>query len=240
MSHYLPPASSIQYFLSWTRLFLWKAIFQLYGDAEAGRYWHHMFIVRITKNFFNLRQSLLDHSFLIDARVPVSIALCTDDAFKTFSKSGTSIEQMIPDWLWSRNAQTPPTEFKGINTVGSTITRSQFSYTDALQIPDTPLNLTKTVTPAPSLMNNDPSYGPLLEVLFRLPHPHARYFRFLQVLHSKKSRNNRKQLYRHSFRHQEPAISATFQTSLNQVHSLRWIYFTHSCLCRFILPKSAY
>ena len=142
--YYYPPSEFFQIFVEFIH-HLWQAIRQLYGDVEAGRYWHHTFIPWLVNNIFKVQQSIYDPSLLIDQSKHAILALCTDDIFSAMPKSLENEEEKIAKNFICRDAQQVPTDFKGvdINQNDTTISASQVQYLNNIEIQSVPSGPTK-------------------------------------------------------------------------------------------------
>lgn len=92
----------------------WQAIRKLSGGVEAGRYWHHAFVPWLTKNIFQLQQSMEDTSLPLDKSKFAAIALCTDDILSAMLQELENEEQKITDNFTYRNSQAPQIDAKAI------------------------------------------------------------------------------------------------------------------------------
>ena len=94
---------------------IWKARVQLYGEVEAGLYWNKTLVPWLLDNFPELRQSLWDPSLLYSPTTNMALLLCTDDMNGVMPSSGKDREKKITERFVCREAEYPPTEFKGID-----------------------------------------------------------------------------------------------------------------------------
>ena len=115
---------------------VWKGNVQLYGDVEAGKYWHKTFVPWLCTNIIDYKQALCDPSLLYSPSLPAATALCTDDALTIIPASHQHQEAKISKRFQCRDAQLPPTEFKGLDILreGDRICISQAEYSKKINV----------------------------------------------------------------------------------------------------------
>lgn len=141
---YKPPYKFFEHFQEFI-YHLWLAIRQLYGEVEAGSYLHHKYIPCITRNIFQLLQSMYDSSLLVDRSKFAALDLCTDDILSAMTKSIAKEEEKTPETFTCRNLQETPTELKERDLLndGTMLKAYQIAYTTNLDIPDVAETSTK-------------------------------------------------------------------------------------------------
>ena len=112
---------------------IWKAVVQLYGDVEAGRYWNKTLVPWLLNNFPQLRQSVWDPSLLYSPITDMAMLLCTDDMNIIIPESLLPVEANITKRFKCRELQHTPTDFKGVDIAieGDNVVLSQEEYVNA-------------------------------------------------------------------------------------------------------------
>lgn len=133
--YYKPPKESLS-----DQNTVWKAIKQLYGEVEAGRYWYHTFVPWMCNNILDLKQSMYDPALLYNPTSTACFALCTDDVLSFLPRSQSHEEQKMAERFTCRDSQEIPTDFKGVDILrdGSNLSFSQDAYIDKLTLPKLP------------------------------------------------------------------------------------------------------
>ncbi|KAI0565265.1 integrase core domain protein [Gracilaria domingensis] len=137
---YQPAAEFYQEFSS-HRDMVWKAVTQMYGDVEAGKYWYHTFVPWVLNNILDYNQCLSDPSLLLSPTQAAATALCTDDCLTIMPRKLTHVEAKIAKRFPSRPIQKLPTDFKGldISFESNVITISQKAYAEKIDLQENKL-----------------------------------------------------------------------------------------------------
>lgn len=111
---------------------VWRAYMQIYGEVEAGLYWHRTFVPWLIENIADIQQSVYDPSPLFSPTKLIAVLLCTDDTLIAMSESYVQSEAAIEKRFECRERQFLPTDFKGVDVLkeGSNLVMSQMAYID--------------------------------------------------------------------------------------------------------------
>lgn len=83
---YRPPPEFFEYYPQFLN-HVWQAYIQIYGEVEAGLYWHRTLVPWLIQNIPDLQQSIFDPSLLFSPTKMMAILLCTDDTFVAIPES---------------------------------------------------------------------------------------------------------------------------------------------------------
>lgn len=104
----------------------------MYGEVEAGLYWHRALVPWLLENIHDLEQSIFDPSLLFSTKKPMAILLCTDDTLVVMPESLLPSESTIEKRFKCRARQFLPTDFKGVGIIreGHHIILPQMTHID--------------------------------------------------------------------------------------------------------------
>lgn len=91
--YYRPPSEFFEAFPQYCFL-VRRAKLKLYGDVEAGLYWHKTFVPWLLENIQGLQQSIYDPSLLYTPSEAIAILLCTDDTLVAIPSSKLSQDNL--------------------------------------------------------------------------------------------------------------------------------------------------